>query len=121
GEGLERSEVFIDARDVGSEDEEEEELTDEEIEQQLIERGQEKMREFETTFYLEAQILTPSIHGRENTFSMSTPFEYEKDFRLGDNVEVFKKIWRIKMKASITVYKEVNKHDGIIYEASIVA
>src|SRR5699024_626592 len=120
GEGLERSEVFIDARDVGSEDEEEEEkeLTDEEIEQQLIERGQEKMREFETTFYLEAQILTPSIHGRENTFSMSTPFEYEKDFRLGDTVEVFNKKWRIKMKAPITEFKEVHEHGGFTLEAT---
>src|SRR5690625_2597917 len=57
GEGLDRLETFIDARDIGSEDEEsEEELSPEEVEQRLIERGEQKMKEFETTFYLEDKL-----------------------------------------------------------------
>src|SRR5699024_10631669 len=59
--GWNRIEEFIDARDVGSEDEEddEKELTDEEVEQKLIERGIQKMREMQTILSFEAEILTP--------------------------------------------------------------
>ncbi|MFA1820547.1 hypothetical protein ACDX78_10250 [Virgibacillus oceani] len=116
-EGIDLHEVFIDARDVSEEDEEtEEDLPPEEYEQLLIERGQRRMREFETTFYLEAQILTPSIN-RNNDFAMSTPFEYETDFRLGDVVEVFNKKWNITMNAPITEFKEIHEPGGFILEA----
>ncbi|WP_440894979.1 Gp37-like protein [Amphibacillus sp. Q70] len=116
-EGTDLHEVFIDARDVSETDEEtEEELTDEEYEQLLIERGKRKMREFETTFYLEAQILTPSIN-RSNDFAISTPFEYEKDFKLGDLVQVFNKKWNITMNAPITEFTEIHESSGFILEA----
>ncbi|MFA1818995.1 hypothetical protein ACDX78_02125 [Virgibacillus oceani] len=115
--GIDLHEIFIDARDVSETDEEtEEELPPEEYEQLLIERGQRRMREFETTFYLEAQILTPSIN-RNNDFAMSTPFEYETDFRLGDVVQVFNKKWNITMNAPITEFKEIHEPGGFILEA----
>ncbi|WP_078597109.1 Gp37-like protein [Evansella clarkii] len=118
GKGISRLETFIDARDVGSEgEEEEEELTEDEVEQMLIVRGEQKMREFSTTFYLEAQILTPSIKHHSEGFSMNTPFEYEKDFRLGDLTDVFNKRWNVTMKAPITEFIEVYEPAGFSLEA----
>ncbi|MCT2137136.1 hypothetical protein M3E13_14660, partial [Oceanobacillus kimchii] len=116
--GFDLHETFIDARDIGEgSGENEEELTEEEIEQLLIDRGQQKMREFETTFYLEAQILTPTINNNSGRFTMRTPFEYEKDFRLGDTVEVFNKRWNITMDAPITEFKEIHEANGFVLEA----
>lgn len=120
--GIHLHEVFIDARDVGgtleTEEGEEIELTPEEEEAILIERGEQKMKEFETMFYLEAQILTPSIRNVTNDFAMSTPFEYEVDFRLGDIVQVFNKTWNITMDAPITEIKEIHESGGFILEAT---
>lgn len=122
GKGIDRLEIFIDARDVDDtkegEDGEEIPLPEEEVEQQLIERGLEKMKEHETTFYLEAQILTPVINDRRNEFVMATPFEYEKDFFLGDLVQIFNKKWNITMKAPITEFKEVHEPSGFVLEAT---
>ncbi|GLO64760.1 Gp37-like protein [Oceanobacillus kimchii] len=120
--GVDLYEVFIDARDIGetleNEDGEEIELSPEEEEARLRERGEQKMKEFETTFYLEAQILTPSIRETTNDFAMSTPFEYEVDFRLGDIVQVFNKTWNITMNAPITEIKEIHEPGGFILEAT---
>ncbi|MCT2138090.1 hypothetical protein M3E13_19520, partial [Oceanobacillus kimchii] len=116
--GFDLHETFIDARDIGEDrGEDEEELTEEEIEQLLITRGEQKMREFETTFYLEAQILTPTINDNSGRFTMRTPFEYEKDFHLGDMVEVFNKRWNITMDAPITEFKEIHEANGFVLEA----
>jgi len=115
-EGQTRREMFVDARDIGSESEEEE-LTEEEIEKRMYERGEQKLREHSSTFYLEAQILTPSIN-HSNDFAMSTPFEYEADFRLGDLVEVFNKTWNITMNAPITEFTEIHEPGGFILEAT---
>jgi hypothetical protein len=114
--GLERIETFIDARDVGSS--EEEELTPEEIKDMLIERGQQRLDQLSTAFYLEAQILTPTINENSGRFALKTPFEYEKDFRLGDIVEVFNKKWNITMDAPITELREVHEPGGFLLEAT---
>ncbi|MBT2600935.1 hypothetical protein J7E18_17370 [Oceanobacillus sp. ISL-73] len=120
--GVDLYEVFIDARDIGetleNEDGEEVELSPEEEEARLRERGEQKMKEFETTFYLEAQILTPSLRETTNDFAMSTPFEYEVDFRLGDIVQVFNKTWNITMDAPITEIKEIHESGGFVLEAT---
>lgn len=117
GVGLQRKETFIDARDVGN-PEDEEELTDEEMEELLIQRGEEKMREFLTNFYLEAQILTPTINDHSGRFALRSPFEYEVDFRLGDVVEVFNKNWNITMDAPITEFIEIYEANGFLLEAT---
>lgn len=117
GVGLQRKETFIDARDVGN-PEDEEELTDEEMEELLIQRGEEKMREFLTNFYLEAQILTPTINDHSGRFALRSPFEYEVDFRLGDVVEVFNKNWNITMDAPITEFTEIYEASGFLLEAT---
>src|SRR5699024_7799260 len=126
--GWNRIEEFIDARDVGTEDEEsEEELTEEEIEQRLIERGIQKMREMQTILSFEAEILTPitrKVYERNKQgyvtekIIQETPFEYEKDFNLGDTVDVFNKSWEVTMKAPIVAVREIHEHDGYKLEAT---
>jgi len=135
--GWDRIETFVDARDVGTEDEEsEEELTDEEIEKQLIDRGKSKMKEMETVFSLEAEILTPItrkayeythegyLHpaqpkGRyEAKQQQVTPFQYEKDFDLGDRVQVVNKSWGLTMTAPITEFLEIHESGGFRLEGT---
>ncbi|WP_424474842.1 Gp37-like protein [Oceanobacillus kimchii] len=105
--GWDRIETFIDARDVGGS--ENEELSPEEIEKQLVERGQSKMSEMETLQTLEGTILTPS----ENS-----PFQYEQDFDLGDKVDVVNKSWGVKMSAPITELLEIYEPGGFRLEAT---
>jgi len=136
--GWNRIEEFIDARDVGSEDDEddEKELTDEEVEQKLIERGIEKMREMQTVLSFEAEILTPitvtnyeythkgfiqptqPVGNIERMEQQMTPFEYEVDFDLGDVVDVFNKSWGVTMKAPIIAIREIHEHGGFKLEAT---
>ncbi|MCR6111748.1 siphovirus ReqiPepy6 Gp37-like family protein [Bacillus sp. A301a_S52] len=114
--GWDRIEEFIDARDIGDEEE-----TEEEEDTQLIERGIQKMREMQTLLSFECDILTPitrvsydrtsSGAVRENTIQ-ETPFEYEKDFDLGDRVDVFNKSWGVRMKAPFVSIKEIYEPQG---------
>lgn len=108
--GWDRIETFVDARDVGNSENDEEELTPEEIEQQLEERGTEKMSGMETLRSLEAEILTP--------VRKISPFQYEKDFDLGDNVQVVNKSWGLQMIAPITQFKEIHETGGFRLEAT---
>jgi len=129
--GIDRIEEFIDARDVGTDEEDEEtgettELTPEEIEEQLIERGINKMREMQTLLSFEAEILTPITRKsyerdgdnvREKTTQV-TPFEYEDDFDLGDRVDVFNRSWGVTMKAPIVETREIHELGGYRLEAT---
>lgn len=135
--GWDRIETFIDARDISDEDEEtEEELTEEEVEELLIERGHKKMSEMETIFTLEAEILTPvtrkyyeythegyahpgqPIQSAKAKNQALTPFEYEKDFDLGDRVEVVNKSWNLMMTAPITEVTEIYEPGGFRLDAT---
>jgi hypothetical protein len=80
--GLSRIETFIDARDV-------------EIAADLPSRGEQKLAEFSTEQYLEAEILTHS------------PFKYEEDYDLGDLVTSQNKGWGVTLDARITEIKEI--------------
>ncbi|WP_202395595.1 siphovirus ReqiPepy6 Gp37-like family protein [Virgibacillus halodenitrificans] len=106
--GWDRIETFIDARDVG-EGEEDQKLTPEQIEQQLAERGQSKLNDMQTIYTLEAEILTPT---------QESPFQYEKDFDLGDKVDVVNKLWRLKMTAPITEFMEIHEPGGFRLEGT---
>lgn len=127
--GWNRFETFVDARDIGTEDEEsEEELTEEEIEEMLIKRGESKMREMESVFSLEAEIITPITHttfeyehfgyrspaqpmgGKVPKKQMITPFQYERDFNLGDRVEIRNKSWGLTLSTPIVEITET--HEG---------
>src|SRR5699024_6216742 len=121
--GLNRYEMFIDARDIGEaeagiDEDEEESLTEEEIEKLLIDRGKSKLNEHKRTFFLEAQIVTPSFPSIEQHFALQTFYEYETDFNLGDTVDVFNSRWGVTMSAPITEFKEIHEEGGFLLEAT---
>src|SRR5690625_595918 len=129
--GIDRIEEFIDARDVGTDEEDEEtgettELTPEEIEEQLIERGINKMREMQTVLSFEAEILTPITRKsyerdgdnvREKTTQV-TPFEYEVGFDLRDRVDAFNRSWGVTREAPIVATREIHALGGYRLEAT---
>ncbi|NJP37931.1 Gp37-like protein [Alkalicoccus luteus] len=119
-EGWDRYETFVDARDVGGEDEDGEELTEEEERELLTTRGKRRLEELEAQLFLEAQILTPvtRIDPTSGKTIVETPFEYEEDFRLGDIVQVYNKSWGVTMRAPITGFTEIHEGDGFTLEAT---
>jgi hypothetical protein len=93
GSGLARREMFVDARDIGSTDENP--LTPEEEEALLIDRGTQKLAEYGRVESLEAEILTVSN------------LVYREDFDLGDLVIIRHRAWGVEMNARIIEVKEV--------------
>ncbi|MFS1513623.1 siphovirus ReqiPepy6 Gp37-like family protein [Chengkuizengella sp. SCS-71B] len=85
--GMERLETFIDARDL-------------EEAASLKTRGNQKLQEMQKIFSFEAEILT---HG---------PFEYEKDWDLGDIVTIQDRKLGITLDTSISEVKEIYESDG---------
>ncbi|MCR6096845.1 hypothetical protein HXA31_20380 [Salipaludibacillus agaradhaerens] len=119
-EGWDRFETFVDARDVGGEDEDGEEITEEEEIEILTKRGKKALEELETQLFLEAQILTPVTRDNPNTGKVivETPFEYEKDFNLCDIVQVYNANWGVTMRAPMTEFTEIYEGDGFTLEAT---
>jgi Siphovirus ReqiPepy6 Gp37-like protein len=105
-EGLSRIETFIDARDISEEDENQQVLPEEQVIAKLRERGQQKLSEFAQEFFLEGQILT------------NLPFEYEKDYDLGDIVTIQNREWGVTRDARITEIKEIYEPGGFQIEAT---
>ncbi|ACJ33057.1 siphovirus ReqiPepy6 Gp37-like family protein [Anoxybacillus flavithermus] len=105
-EGLSRIETFIDARDISEEDENQQALPEAEIIAKLQQRGQQKLAKFAQEFFLEGQILTNS------------PFEYEKDYNLGDIVTIQNREWGVTRDARITEIKEIYEPGGFQIEAT---
>ena len=106
--GLERYELFVDARDV--EETTDVETTDPETSQptteqvprpeqdiinDLLDRGDKKLSEHAAEVYLEGQILTKS------------PFRYENDYDLGDVVTLQNRDWGVTLDARIIEIKEI--------------
>lgn len=104
--GLDRHELFIDARDVAETDDEGNPIPEEQIIQSLIDRGQQKLKEMMQEEYLEGQILTKS------------PFVYEKDYDLGDIVTIQNLDWGVTLDARITEIKEIYEPSGFKLEAT---
>lgn len=94
--GLERRELFVDARDLQKESQEEGSipLTDAEYKEILIQRGLEKLSE-----HKEIQ----AFEGKIN----SDNYIYKKDYDLGDIVTVMDKAWNIVVNTRITEINEV--------------
>lgn len=103
--GLDRHEIFIDARDVEEIDENQQPIPESTIIQTLSERGLQQLNEVIQEEYLEGQILTNS------------PFKYEKDYRLGDMVTVQNTDWGVTMDTRITEIKEIYEVSGYRIEA----
>ncbi|MFD2924162.1 Gp37-like protein [Halobacillus naozhouensis] len=123
-EGLNRIETFVDARDLGNDKgtEEDQKLTEEEIEQQLRERGDQQLSDMQNKLSFEAEILTP-ITKRVNRIPngeaiAETPFEYEVDFDLGNRVTILNKSWGVIMSAPITEFLEVHEPGGFRLEGT---
>ena len=104
--GLSRIEIFIDARDISEQDEEQQSLPENEIVAKLQQRGQQKLSEFTQDFFLEGQILTNS------------PFKYETDYDLGDVVTIQNREWGVTRDARITEIKEIYEPGGFQLEAT---
>ncbi|MDY7044436.1 siphovirus ReqiPepy6 Gp37-like family protein [Virgibacillus sp. M23] len=91
--GLERVETFIDARDIENSSE-------------LAARGQQKMKELQNEFYLEAEILS------------SSPFQYGRDYDLGDITTLQNRSWGLTRNARITEISEVYEPGAYQIEAT---
>src|SRR5699024_8848375 len=121
--GWNRFETFIDARDVGGEDEDEEDMSENEIEEMLNERGKRKLNELKGNFSLEAEIIptvSRTIYDEESggpRHQIITPFQYEKDFFLGDIVEIVSKDWNVLLKTPIIEITEIHEENNVKIEA----
>lgn len=98
--GLQRYETFVDARDIGTQAEGEEPLSEAEIEQMLTQRGQEKLAELARVLSLESELLTNSN------------LVYRQDYDLGDIVTIVNRKWGVMMDARITEITEVYEVSG---------
>jgi Siphovirus ReqiPepy6 Gp37-like protein len=105
--GLNRHEVFIDARDISDETEGDNPKPRplQDILNDLTDRGNQKIQEMIQEKYLEGQVLTKS------------PFIYERDYDLGDTVTIQNKDWGVTMNARITEVKEIYEQSGFKIEA----
>jgi len=106
GLGINRHEVFIDARDVAETDEDDQPLPEQKIIQALTDRGQQNLNELMQEEYLEGQILTNS------------PFKYQRDYDLGDVTTIQNNDWGITMDARITDIKEIHEGTGFSIDAT---
>lgn len=106
--GLERNELFVDARDVAEETEDETPVPrpEADIIRDLTNRGDQKLAETANELFLEGQVLTQS------------QFRYEVDWDLGDIVTDQNKDWGVTMDARITEVKEIYEPGGYQIEAT---
>lgn len=86
-----RDELYVDARDLQSEDSGGNKITDKQLEELMIQRGNEKLEEHQKFISLTATVIT-----------QETNFEYGKDFFLGDFVTVMSKTLNREFKLQIT-------------------
>lgn len=112
-EGLDRHELFVDARDIGNGDAGPDEdgnypddwLTEEEIKDLLIQRGEEKLADHQRVRSFRGKILD------------SCPFVYEKDWDLGDIVTTQNKEWGVTMDERVTEVVETYERSGFRLDA----
>lgn len=93
GIGINRKEVFIDARDLQSETEDGV-MPNDEYEKLLINRGKERLSNFK------------EINTFESTINTSSNNKYTEDFDLGDIVSIVDKTWGLKVDSRITEVEE---------------
>lgn len=100
--GFDRYELFVDARDVEEEtdDDPPQPIPVAQIEERLRNRGNQKLAEHEQEIYMEGQALSKSR------------LVYEKDYNLGDVVTLQHKGWGVTMDARITEAKEIYEVGG---------
>ncbi len=95
GTGFDRYELFVDARDLQQED-----MTNEEYEAVLQNRGQSKLAEMR------------EIQTFESKININSNLTYKEDFDLGDVVTCTSKKWGITIDTRITEVEEVYEESG---------
>jgi hypothetical protein len=103
--GLNRNELFVDARDVAEETDAHVPIPVPTIVASLVERGNQKLSEQTQELFIEGQVLTKS------------PFKYEIDYDLGDIVTIQEKGWGVTTNTRITEVKEIYETGGFSIEA----
>lgn len=135
--GLARRELYVDARDIAEETDDETPVPrpEADIIADLRRRGEQKLAEHAQESYLEAQIMTPvkTVDIRKETHFMTqfqinetvnvtkafaSSFVYEVDYDLGDIVTVQNKEWGVTLDARITEIKEIYEPGGFSLEAT---
>jgi hypothetical protein len=108
GIGLDRHEIFVDARDVAEQTEDDPPVNRPvaDIINDLTLRGQQQLNEMLQEKYLEGQVLTKS------------KLVYEKDYDLGDIVTIQHKDWNITMDIRLTEVKEIYEQNGFRIEGT---
>lgn len=91
--GLDRRELFVDARDI-------------ENVEDLSSRGEQKLSEFQKVFTFDSQILTNSN------------LIYEEDYNLGDLVTIQSKKWEVTLDTRISDITEILESEGLRLEAT---
>jgi Siphovirus ReqiPepy6 Gp37-like protein len=106
--GLDRHEIFVDARDVAEQTEDDPPVNrpDADIINDLSLRGQQQLNELLQEKYLEGQVLTKS------------KLVYEQDYDLGDIVTIQHKDWNITMDIRLTEIKEIYEPGGFRIEGT---
>ncbi|QTD41541.1 siphovirus ReqiPepy6 Gp37-like family protein [Sporosarcina sp. Te-1] len=103
--GLERYEVFVDARDVPEETDEEDSMRrprpDIDVIRDLENRGYQSLAEMGQEMYLEGQIMTAGS------------FTYELDWDLGDITTIQNQDWGVTLDSRITEVTEVYEREGM--------
>lgn len=97
--GLDRYELFVDAKDLAKEN-----LTDEEYKSVLRGRGFSKLFEYVENYTFNARVDTNSN------------LIYKQDYDLGDKVTIVNKKWGIKLDARITEITEIYEESGFRLE-----
>ena len=100
GTGLDRVELYVDARDLQEEDENGNSIQEADYEEMLRSRGQSKLAEYADLKTFECKI---------NPFSN---LRYKEDFDLGDIVTCTSKKWGVTIDARITEVEEIYEQDG---------
>ncbi len=99
-QGLDRFEMYVDARDLQEKDGEDNPIQESDYEEMLKSRGQAKLAEC-------ADIMT-----FESKINVNSNLRYKEDFDLGDIVTITSKKWGVTIDARITEVEEVYEQNG---------
>ncbi|WP_313758572.1 siphovirus ReqiPepy6 Gp37-like family protein [Tissierella sp.] len=100
GEGLDRYELFVDARDLQSEKENGEKISEDKYIEMLVNRGKTKLAELK------------KVESFDSKINLKSNLIYKEDFDLGDIVTVLNKKWGVIIDARITEIEEVYESNG---------
>ncbi len=98
--GLNRYELFVDAKDISNADEESNNISDTDYIKMLIERGNSKLAE------------TKEVQTFDSKININSNIKYKTDYDLGDIVTCISKKWGITIDTRITEIEEIYEENG---------